>query len=152
MISFTVKGKNFDPRAKYWWPAVYYYENSQMKYAKATDALNPIPISQTTVHFNNVPSNSGFAASFYTSPNIEDIITDPYMAASTDLFVLKDGGRYSLDFHNEVAIPTLFEEEAPAADFIQNLWPWPPWAGPPLPRFFPPWPWWEWETGIPEFF
>jgi len=147
MINFTLKGKNFHPSAKYWWPSIYYYENGEVRYAKASDALNIIPISQTTVHFNNVPSNSGFAVGFYTSPDIKDIIIDPKMAASTDLFVLRNTMAYSLDFHNEVAIPTLLEEEVKEVPefmkFLDKLRPWMPWAGPPLPRFFPSWPWYE---------
>ena len=159
MINFTLKGKSFHPSAKYWWPSVYYYENTTLKYAKATDAANIISTSQTTVHFKNVPANIGFGVGFYTTRNIEDIITDPYIAASTDLFVLKDGGSYTLDFHGEVGIPTLLEEEAPYKPFqmipgyspLEMLLPWMPFAGPPLPKFFPPWPWWEPGVGFKFF-
>lgn len=159
MISFTLKGKNFHSQARYWWPSVYYYENAQIKYAQATDAINIIPISQTTVHFTNVPANVGFGVGFYTTQNIEDIITDPYMAASTDLFVLKDGGKYVLDFHGEVGVPTLEEETVTPPDELPSwekilvaLLPWDPLSGPPLPEgFFPPWPPWDKWLAIPGY-
>ena len=146
MINFTVKGKNFPSGAFYWLPGVYYYENAE---AKSLFLPAKIPFRQTA-HFTNAPVNAGFWVGILNAAG--DAIIGPYALATTDLFVLENGGQYILDFHQEVGTPTLSEEEAPAVSFIQNLWPWPPWAGPPLPRFFPPWPWWEWETGIPEIF
>ena len=154
MISFTVKGKNPHPGARYWWPSVYYYENGQIVYTRATDAINKITISQTTVHFSNIPSNAGFAAGFFDANG--ESITEPFAFAATDVFVLKDGGSYVLDFHGEVGVPTLSEEGAPYKPFqmipgyslLEMLLPWMPFAGPPLPKFFPPWPWWEAGVGF----
>lgn len=154
MISITVKGKNFDTRAKYWWPAMWYYENSEARWIKPTIAPSaPIPITQTTVTFANVPINAGFASGFYTTQSIEDIISGELLFGATDIFVLNDGATYILDFHNTVGIPTVSEEEIPEfVEFLDRLRPWMPWAGPPLPKgFFPPWPWWNEELGRIEW-
>lgn len=159
MISFTVKGKNFPSGATHWGPNVYHIVNGEWEYIAPVGWESPDiwPAVSQTVHFSETPAEVGFMV-FFRDATGKDI-TGPYGGASTSLFPIKDKGGYILDFHGEVGIPTLLEEEAPPEDLptwakgVGMLIPWSPLFGPPLPKgFFPPWPMWmsRW-TEIPGY-
>ena len=146
MISFTVKGKNFPPGAAYW-VLHYYYTVEDMGEWK-TPLTQPAPISKT-VEFTNIQESVGFAVFFASATAPEGVadITGPYAYAATSPQLLKDNGRYILDFHGEVGLPTLIEEALTVPVTIIGMialflphW---PWIGPPVPSFLPPWPWYK---------
>lgn len=142
MVSFTLKGKNFPPRSHKWGPKAYYYENGDMKWVTGPTEW---PLVSQTVSFSAPIANIGFWI-FFRDAAGESII-GPYGWAATDLFILKNGGKYILDFHGEVGVPTLLEEEIPEKEFtLEMLLPMSPLEGPPLPQFLGIyWPWYEGE-------
>jgi len=136
MISFTLKGKNFPPGAKYWAP-YYYYTVEDMAEWK-TPLITTALISQS-VHYKDVKDTLGFAVFFGSTAKVADI-SGPYAYAATSPMLLKNNYQYVLDFHGEVGLPTLLEEAAAPAAGARLLQPWPPNWGPPLPTIAPPWP------------
>ncbi|GAI94207.1 unnamed protein product [marine sediment metagenome] len=153
MINFTLKGKNFPTRAYYWGPNAYHIVNGEWVY------FTPVGIDLTTgllvteiAQYEGVPEVLGFMV-FFRDAAGEQVI-GPYGGASTSLFPIKDKGSYILDFHGEVGIPTLLEEEEEEVlpEFLKWLIPWSPLFGPPVPKLLPPWPWWfsRWEEGWEE--
>lgn len=154
MISFTIKGKNFHPRAVKWLADGYYHVAGEIKYVPAT-ILDWYSLDKE-ITFHSPVSELGFYAGFLDAAG--ENIYEPYGMAGSGIYVLKNNGRYVLDFHYEVGIITLTEEteeeEFPVwVEGVAMLWPWSPLFGPPLPKgFFPPWPMWmsRW-TEIPGY-
>lgn len=151
MISFTVKGKNFHPRAVKWLAGGYYFVDGEPRWLEPTLEWRSL---DKPITFYSPVSELGFLAGFLDAAG--EHIYEPYAMAESAIYALKNNGKYMLDFHYEVGTITLIEEEEEFPAWTKGVAmfsPWLPPFGPPLPRgFFPPWPMWmdRW-TEIPGY-